>query len=136
MKKSVILLAILLTVIMTAGAFAEGTAQEDSAVPANREAVNAVSMRPGRPSDTAMLGTRTLRLVYPHMRGADIRAMQKCLKRMGFNCGAADGIFGEKTRDSVKAFQRRYGLTADGVFGRRTRAILLAEYNLRYGYGY
>ena len=81
MKKSVILLAILLTVIMTAGVFAEGTAQEDSAAPANREAVNAVSMRPGRPSDTAMLGTRTLRLVYPHMRGADIRAMQKCLKR-------------------------------------------------------
>ena len=136
MKKSVILLTILFTVTIAAGAFALEIMQEDSAATANREAVNAVSMRPGRPSDTAMLGNRTLRLVYPHMRGTDIRAMQKCLKRLGFNCGAANGIFGEKTRDSVKAFQRRYSLTADGVFGRRTRAILLAEYNLRYGYGY
>lgn len=36
----------------------------------------------------------------------------------------ADGIFGEKTRQAVIAFQKYFGLTPDGVIGRRTWNML------------
>jgi localization factor PodJL len=41
--------------------------------------------------------------------------VQKLLSRQGFDPGAADGLAGAKTRDAIKAFQKKKGLTADGA---------------------
>lgn len=35
-----------------------------------------------------------------------------------------DGIFGEKTEDAVKAFQKKHGLTVDGIVGPKTWAAM------------
>lgn len=64
--------------------------------------------------------TRELRLTDPYMRGEDVRKVQERLNELGYNCGSADGIFGNKTSIAVKNFQSDNGLTVDGIVGRNT----------------
>lgn len=52
--------------------------------------------------------------------GSDVTAVQKKLIQWGYLTGSADGRYGEKTRDAVKAFQRRNGLAVDGRVGPAT----------------
>jgi len=52
---------------------------------------------------------------------ADVQLAQKQLTALGYNPGPVDGLFGEKTRLAVIAFQKKEGLTADGVIGAQTR---------------
>ena len=56
--------------------------------------------------------------------GEEVRKIQTKLKAAGYYAGAVDGIFGAKTRDAVKAFQRDCGLTADGIAGPKTLLYL------------
>ncbi len=58
-----------------------------------------------------VLGTRTLRM---GTSGADVRELQAILRRRGFKV-TVDGAFGVKTRNAVKALQRRLKLRATGV---------------------
>ena len=57
-------------------------------------------------------------------RGDDVTKVQKKLIQFGYMTGSADGRYGEKTRDAVKWFQRRNGLTVDGKVGADTAAAL------------
>ncbi len=57
-------------------------------------------------------------------RGDDVHVVQTLLKNRAGAGIMADGRFGPKTRDAVRAFQRAKGLTADGVVGARTWAAL------------
>ena len=50
-------------------------------------------------------------------RGAQVRSMQTLLNARGFDCGAADGEFGEATAAALTAFQRAHALECDGEFG-------------------
>lgn len=61
--------------------------------------------------DTRVLGARTLRM---GARGSDVRELQEILRRRGFRI-VADGAFGSKTRNAVKALQRRLKLRPTGV---------------------
>ena len=56
--------------------------------------------------------------------GANVRTLQRKLKNWGYYNGAVDGIFGKQTKEAVKYFQRRNGLTADGIVGAKTLAAL------------
>ena len=56
--------------------------------------------------------------------GANVTKVQKKLIQFGYLDGEADGRYGEKTRDAVKWFQRRNGLTVDGRVGPATAAAL------------
>ncbi len=51
-------------------------------------------------------------------RGASVELLQESLNALGFDSGAADGIFGDRTEDAVRNFQRSEGLVDDGVVGR------------------
>ena len=53
---------------------------------------------------------------------ADTKEVQTVLKKWGYYTGSVDGINGPKTKDAVKRFQRKYGLTADGIVGPLTAA--------------
>ncbi len=53
-------------------------------------------------------------------RGTEVRKIQTLLKNYGVYNGAVDGIYGSKTAQAVKVFQRYNGLTADGVAGPAT----------------
>ncbi len=56
--------------------------------------------------------------------GTNVTKVQKKLIQFGYLDGEADGRYGEKTRDAVKWFQRRNGLTIDGRVGPATAAAL------------
>lgn len=64
-------------------------------------------------------------------RSPSVKTLQENLNKLGYNVGAADGIFGQKTEEGVKAFQRATGLVQDGIAGTNTlnklKAILKPE---------
>ena len=53
-------------------------------------------------------------------RGNEVTQIQTKLKRWGYYNGSIDGIYGTKTVEAVKYFQRKNGLTADGIAGPAT----------------
>nr|WP_244669390.1 peptidoglycan-binding protein [Xanthomonas phaseoli] len=62
-------------------------------------------------------------------RGAEVRTLQQTLQQLGYKDAGghelkADGAYGQRTSDAVKAFQRAHGLQDDGVVGRDTQAAL------------
>lgn len=67
------------------------------------------------------------RMLKKGMKGEDVRTMQVYLNALGYNCGTADGIFGNKTVEAVKAFQEAEGLTVDGIAGTQTLETLAAR---------
>lgn len=52
--------------------------------------------------------------------GEEVKQIQTKLKRWGYYTGNIDGIYGTKTVEAVKYFQRKNGLTADGIAGPAT----------------
>ena len=53
-------------------------------------------------------------------RGDEVKQIQTKLKRWGYYNGSIDGIYGTKTLNAVKSFQRKNGLTVDGIAGNNT----------------
>ena len=61
--------------------------------------------------------------------GSTVRTIQQKLKNWGYYTGSVDGIFGPKTKEAVKYFQRKNGLTADGIVGNQTlKALGMSSY--------
>ena len=56
--------------------------------------------------------------------GGEVKELQRRLKQWGYYSGSVDGIYGSKTVEAVKYFQRKNGLTVDGVAGISTYAAL------------
>ncbi len=46
----------------------------------------------------------------------DRRNIQSCLATLGYSPGPADGIFGERTRSAIRAWQKSQGYGATGIF--------------------
>lgn len=57
-------------------------------------------------------------------RGDNVTRVQKRLIQYGYLDGEADGRYGEDTRNAVRLFQRRNGLTVDGKVGPATAEAL------------
>ena len=58
-------------------------------------------------------------------RGTLVEYLQLALVRAGYTTLSIDGVFGARTRDAVRDFQQKNGLTPDGVVGRRTWSALM-----------
>lgn len=59
--------------------------------------------------------------------GDAVTKLQNNLNQLGYDCGKADGIFGQNTRTAVMSFQNAHGLKIDGIVGEQTMAALNAE---------
>ena len=66
------------------------------------------------------------RLLRQGCEGEDVKQMQTCLIRLGYDCGkwGADGDFGDATEQAVRRFQKDHGLKVDGEFGEKSLAAL------------
>lgn len=58
------------------------------------------------------------------MRGDSVQTIQKMLADAGFYIDAIDGVFGSRTLEAIKSFQRSNGLSADGIVGAETYSYL------------
>lgn len=56
--------------------------------------------------------------------GDEVKQIQTKLKDWGYYSGSVDGIYGSKTFEAVKKFQKANGLTVDGIVGEKTLAAL------------
>ena len=65
---------------------------------------------------TFILGDRTLYLRAPYFHGRDVLVLQQALSVLGF-ASAPDGIFGTRTEQALREFQRNVALPADGIVG-------------------
>jgi peptidoglycan hydrolase-like protein with peptidoglycan-binding domain len=74
-----------------------------------------------------MKGVEFSRMMKKGSRGEDVRRLQLALNVLGYDAGTADGVFGTKTQNAVKAFQRAEGLETDGIAGPKTLEILAAR---------
>jgi N-acetylmuramoyl-L-alanine amidase len=73
------------------------------------------------------LGDRILRYsISGVMVGDDARALQQRLAELGFDPGRVDGIFGPKTEQALRDFQRNLDLSADGSCGPATLKAIKA----------
>ena len=66
--------------------------------------------------------SRLLKKTSPLTKGEDVRRAQSELIARGYSCGkcAADGQFGNDTKNAVIRFQKASGLKADGIIGKDT----------------
>ncbi|MFI8490210.1 peptidoglycan-binding protein [Streptomyces rubrogriseus] len=119
MRKNVrnLLLQGLAAVLLAGGAL--------GAVNATGDEANA-STNPGPRSGSHLTPLKT---AWPTLksgsRGTDVRTAQHLLAARGHRL-ATDGVFGPKTAQAVRDFQRKNRLAADGVIGRNTWSRLTA----------
>ncbi len=59
-------------------------------------------------------------------RGEEVRKLQQALITLGYLKGSADGVFGNKTENAVRAFQKAKKLKVDGLAGKKTQELLYA----------
>lgn len=52
--------------------------------------------------------------------GQEVRNIQTRLKSWGYYSGGVDGIYGWRTANAVKQFQKKHGLAVDGIAGAAT----------------
>lgn len=57
-------------------------------------------------------------------RGTAVKTLQENLNKLGYSAGAADSIFGDRTKRALEGFQRDRGLTVDGIYGARSDAAM------------
>ena len=62
------------------------------------------------------------------LSASTVKDLQTKLKDLGFYSGSITGNIGSRTTAAVKAFQRKYGLSADGIPGTKTLAKLNSVY--------
>lgn len=65
-----------------------------------------------------------MRILKKGDRGSDVKDIQAVLKKIGYDVGPIDGIFGTKTEQAVKRFQQNNGLVPDGIIGPKTYELL------------
>ena len=87
-------------------------------------------------SEDGIVGINTWRTLltlppYPLLkrgsRGAYVKFLQQKLESFLIPVGEIDGIFGVRTEDAVKDFQRQKGLVEDGIVGKNTWNALTAQ---------
>lgn len=61
-----------------------------------------------------------MRVLRRGVKGSDVRDWQNFLIGRHITVGLADGVFGKKTEDATKEFQKEQGLDVDGVVGNQT----------------
>lgn len=79
-------------------------------------------------ADDGYWGPKTRAACVNVRRGASgniTRVLQGALICHGYNTGGFDGVFGSKTYDAVRDYQKSVGLSDDGIAGKNTFASLL-----------
>src|ERR671921_2520249 len=69
-------------------------------------------------------GGRLIYLRQPPFRGTDVMELQRMLNDLGFDPGAVNGLFDERTARATREFQRNAGLRVDGAVDEEVFKVL------------
>lgn len=61
------------------------------------------------------------------MKGEEVRQIQEALIKLGYMKGPADGVYGNKTENAVRKFQKKNKLDVDGLVGPKTKELILKQ---------
>ncbi len=73
---------------------------------------------------TTYFSNSSVEVVEAALTTSQTKTIQTKLKRWGYYTGSVDGVYGPKTKEAVKLFQRKNGLAVDGIVGKKTAAAL------------
>lgn len=62
-------------------------------------------------------------------KGEGVRQLQENLNKLGYDCGKADSVYGQKTAAAVRAFQKDNDLLQDGIAGPATLMAIEQKLN-------
>jgi len=62
--------------------------------------------------------------LHKNSKGIEVVHLQDSLRKIGMFKAKSTGYFGKVTHESVKKFQKKFGLRVDGIVGRQTKALL------------
>ena len=79
------------------------------------------------PAATAKPTAKTYSKLSKGSRGDEVKALQKRLNDLGYDCGKADGVFGSSTQEAVRYFQDAIGVSQDGVAADSVQQKLFAS---------
>ncbi len=65
-------------------------------------------------SSTARSNATVTKKTSKYYRSSTVKEVQKKLNKLGYKCGKADGVFGKKTKNAIKKFQKEEGLSVNG----------------------
>lgn len=102
-----------------------GLTVDGSVGPATREKLFSTNAKPNISSSNGY--ERALYLTSPQMYGDDIKYVQNKLNSLGYNCGEANGYFGQNTKNAVMNMQAKNYLDVDGSVGPATWKILFSS---------
>ncbi|MET3505649.1 peptidoglycan-binding protein [Halalkalibacter oceani] len=83
--------------------------------------------RPPNTSGIINISPNTSGQIKLGSRGDKVKDVQQSLSNLGYSVGVFDGVFGDKTNEGVKQFQRDYGLVVDGIVGKQTLDAITKE---------
>ena len=73
------------------------------------------------------IGVNALRILRQGSKGFDVTDLQTSLKRLGYDSGPTDGIYGSVTKRAIIQFQMDNGLSPDGLAGPITLQALQSK---------
>ncbi len=65
-------------------------------------------------TSTSATTSSSYKKVSKYYQSSTVKKVQKKLNKLGYKCGTADGIYGTKTKNAIKDFQRDEGMTVNG----------------------
>lgn len=65
------------------------------------------------------------RILKNGMEGTDVKELQNYLNQLGYDCGGADGEFGDNTEQGLEEFQKDHGCEVDGEYGPESHKALM-----------
>lgn len=84
---------------------------------------------------TTTTTTTTYKTLTMGSSSAAVKELQNNLNTLGYSCGTADGIYGAKTMEAVKKFQRDKKLSVDGIAGLLTQAAIKSALSCSFNTG-
>lgn len=110
--------AVLLSVLLSGTAFAQGTGEEPATPPETTAAVTEAAPEPAPPPIEGAPGFA----ITPEI----IKEVQERLQALGFDPGSTDGNTGSRTRRAIRAYQQAMGLEQTGKITEELYRVLTA----------
>jgi peptidoglycan hydrolase-like protein with peptidoglycan-binding domain len=78
------------------------------------------------PADKMLVLSRTLKIEHPHIKGADVKAVQQALIEKKYHCGkdGANGVYNPATAFAIRCLQADTGRPVTGIVDRFTAEAL------------